>query len=365
MTEKETLANVAARFGVKATPDDIRPLGNGLINDTYIATADDGKRYVMQRINNTIFKDVDLLQHNIDCVTAHIRRKLKEAGAEDIERRSLQFLAVPETGKSYLRDGETYWRMMDFIPDSVTRDTLDADSARITGEAFGEFEAMLADIPDELGETIPGFHDMELRLEQFKEAIAADRAGRAEGVRELIDELLSREEAMTEAERMHRRGELPKRICHCDTKLNNILFDRDGNVLCVIDLDTVMPSFVFSDFGDFLRTAANTGAEDAPDLDSVEFDMDIFRAFAEGYLKTATFLTPTEKRMLPYAALLFPYMQAVRFLTDYLNGDTYYKTAYPDHNLVRARAQFKLLRSAENKRAGMERYINSLCEPSK
>lgn len=367
MTDQETLARVAAQFGVEAAPGDIRPLGNGLINDTYIATSTEGKRYVIQRINNAIFKDVDLLQHNIDCVTAHVRRKLEEAGIDDIgpERRSLRFLTAAETGKSYLRDGDTYWRMMDYIPDSVTRETLDADGARITGEAFGEFEAMLADIPDTLGETIPGFHNMELRLEQFREAIAADRAGRAEGVSDLIGELLARGEAMTEAERMHRRGELPKRICHCDTKLNNILFDRDGKVLCVIDLDTVMPSFVFSDFGDFLRTAANTGAEDASDLSTVEFDMNIFRAFARAYLKTATFLTPVEKKMLPYGALLFPYMQAVRFLTDYLNGDTYYKTAYPDHNLVRARAQFRLLQSAEEKRGEMERYIESLCEPSK
>ena len=365
MTDKETLTRIAAQFGVKATPDGIRPLGNGLINDTYTVASEDGNKYVLQRINNVIFKDVDLLQHNIDCVTAHIRHKLAEAGTKDVERRSLRFLTVGKTGKSYLHDGDNYWRMMDFIPNSVTRETLDAEGARITGEAFGEFEAMLADIQIPLGETIPGFHDMELRLRQFEEAIAADRAGRAEGVRDLIDELLDRGEAMTEAERMHRRGELPKRICHCDTKLNNILFDRDGNVLCVIDLDTVMPSFVFSDFGDFLRTAANTGAEDASDLSTVGFDMNIFRAFAEGYLKTATFLTPTEKSMLPYAATLFPYMQAVRFLTDYLNGDTYYKVAYPDHNLVRARAQFRLLQSAEEKRGEMAQYIASLCEPSK
>lgn len=365
MTDQETLRRVAAQFGVETVADGIRPLGNGLINDTYIVNPAEGiGAYVLQRINDAIFKDVDLLQHNIDCVTAHIRRKLQEAGATDIDRRSLRFLKTP-TGKSYLKDGDTYWRMMYYIPDSVTMETIDADSARLTGEAFGEFQAMLADIPDTLGETIPGFHNMELRLDQFKEAIAADRAGRAEGVRDLIGELLARGEAMTVAERLHRSGELSKRICHCDTKVNNILFDRDGNILCVIDLDTVMPSFVFSDFGDFLRTAANTGAEDAADLSTVEFNMDIFRAFAEGYLKGATFLTRKEKEMLPYAALLFPYMQAVRFLTDYLNGDTYYKTAYPDHNLVRARAQFKLLESAEQHRGEMAECISELCGHSK
>ncbi|MDE6269811.1 MAG: aminoglycoside phosphotransferase, partial [Muribaculaceae bacterium] len=147
MKDIDTLSLIAAQFGVEAAPRDIRPLGNGLINDTYIVSpTHGGKKYVLQRINNAIFKDVDLLQHNIDCVTAHIRRKLTDAGTADIGRRSLRFLTVKSTGKSYFQDGESFWRMMEYIPDCVTRETLDAGSARITGEAFGEFEAMLADI---------------------------------------------------------------------------------------------------------------------------------------------------------------------------------------------------------------------------
>lgn len=355
------LTQVAARFGVKVNPDNIKPLGNGLINDTFVVrTSASEPDYVLQRINHNIFKDVETLQNNIDAVTAHIRKKLLAKGESDLERKSLRFLKALDSGKTYVKNDDSYWRMMVFIPDSVTKEVVDADSSYITGLAFGEFQSMLEDIPEQLGETIPDFHNMEFRLKQFKDAISEDKAGRCSEVKDLTDELLQRAEKMTAAERLYREGKLPKRICHCDTKVNNILFDMDGKILCVIDLDTVMPSFIFSDFGDFLRTAANTGAEDAKDLSTVEFNMEIFRAFAKGYVKAAKFLTSIEKSMLPYAALLFPYMQAVRFLTDYLNGDTYYKIAYPEHNLVRTKAQFKLLQSAESKEKEMELFINSL-----
>ena len=222
----------------------------------------------------------------------------------------------------------------------------------------GNFQAMLADIPVELGETIPNFHNMEFRLQQLRDAVKEDKAGRVAEVKDLLEEIERRADEMCKGERLHREGKLPKRICHCDTKVDNMMFDQDGNVLCVIDLDTVMPNFVFSDFGDFLRSAANTGKEDDKDLDAVNFNMEIFKSFAKGYLKSArSFLTPVEIENLPYAAKLFPYMQAVRFLADYLNGDTYYKTAYPGHNLVRTRAQFKLLQSAEAHEAEMQAFI--------
>ena len=354
--------DILRHFALEGKVTEIKPLGNGLINDTLLVRTDGADNYVLQRINNAIFQDVDLLQHNIDCVTRHIRGKLIEAGGTDINRKVLRFLPCPETGKSYWTDGEAYWRVSVFIKDAYTYELVNPEYSRYAGFAFGQFEAMLSDIPDTLGETIPDFHNMELRARQLREAVAADKAGRMADpeVQALVAEIQEHEEEMCKAERMHREGILPKRICHCDTKVNNMLFDDKGNILCVIDLDTVMPSFVFSDFGDFLRTAANPVAEDSPELDKVDFRMDIFEAFASGYLEGAgSFLTPVEKENLPYAACLFPYMQAVRFLADYINGDTYYKIRYPEHNLVRTRNQMALYRSAVSKMAQMAEIIRN------
>ena len=356
----EKLSQIVDKFAINGAVSEISPLGNGLINDTYIVrTQGDAPDYVLQRINHHIFTDVEGLQNNIKAVTRHIRRKLEAAGADDIDRRVLTFIGLADDPeKTYYFDGENYWRISLFIPDADTFDVVDPTYSRFAGQAFGQFQAMLVDIPDQLVETIPDFHNMEFRLQQLREAIDADAAGRLESVRDIADDLLRRADDMTRAERLHRQGLLPKRICHCDTKVNNMMFDKDGKVLCVIDLDTVMPSYVFSDFGDFLRTAANTGAEDDPDLDRVSFNMDIFRAFTEGYLSTAgSFLSPVEIENLPYAATLFPYMQAVRFFADYLNGDTYYKIQYPDHNLVRTRAQIRLLESAETNLPAMAAFV--------
>ena len=178
-------------------------------------------------------------------------------------------------------------------------------------------------------------------------------------VADIVAELEAHADEMCKAERMGRAGELPKRICHCDTKVNNMMFDEDGRVLCVIDLDTVMPSFVFSDYGDFLRTGANAVAEDDPHIDKVAFRRDIFEAFTRGYLESARFLTPVERDNLPYAVALFPYMQCVRFLTDYINGDTYYKIGYPEHNLVRTRNQLQLFRTVYDQQAYMQDFIRN------
>ena len=344
---------IAGQFAIEGNILDIKPLGSGLINDTFRVYTDGADDYVLQRINNAIFKDVELLQHNIDCATAHIRKK---GGM------TLTFLPCKATGKSYWTDGETYWRVSVFIKDSYTYDTVNPEYSYYAGKAFGQFEAMLADIPDTFGETIPDFHNMELRARQLKDAVQADAAGRMKEpeVQAILKDLQQYEEEMCKAERLYREGKLPKRICHCDTKVNNMLFDKDGNVLCVIDLDTLMPSFVFSDFGDFMRTAANTVAEDDPAIEKVALRMDIFEAFAKGYIEGATFLTPIEKENLPYAACLFPYMQAVRFFADYINGDTYYKIRYPEHNLVRTRNQVALFHAAYEKQAAMKAYIDSL-----
>lgn len=355
------LLSIVSHFQLKGTTGTVNPLGSGLINDTYKVTTveADAPDYVLQRVNHAIFRDVDMLQGNIEAVTRHIRKKLEQQGEADIERKVLHFL-LTDTGKTYWHDGENYWRMMVFIPRAKTYETVNPEYSYYAGSAFGHFQAMLADIPDTLGETIPDFHNMEFRLKQLREAVAADASGRVKEVRPLLDELEKRADEMCKAERLHREGRLPKRVCHCDTKVNNMMFDEDGTVLCVIDLDTVMPSFIFSDYGDFLRSAANTGLEDDPNLTNVNFNMDIFRAFTKGYLESArSFLLPIEIENLPYAAALFPYMQCVRFLADYINGDTYYKIRYPEHNLVRAKAQFKLLQSAEEHTPEMKSFIAS------
>lgn len=358
----ENLKEIVLKFNVENEINEVKPLGEGLINDTFKVYVNDCEtpKYVLQRINNAIFQDVDLLQDNIEKVTNHIRKKLIEKNETDIDRKVLNFIKTKDDKRFYF-DGEKYWRLMVFISDSYTYQAVTPEYSYTAGLAFGEFQSMLSDIEETLGETIPSFHNIELRLSQLREAVENDIAGRVNEVRYYLDEIEKRAEVMCRGEQLYREGKLPKRICHCDTKVNNMLFDKDGNVLCVIDLDTVMPSFIFSDFGDFLRSAANTGSEDDKDLNNIDFNMEIFEAFTKGYLEgTKSFLLPIEKENLPYAAKLFPYMQTVRFLADYINGDTYYKIQYPEHNLVRTKAQWKLFECAEKKENLMRDFINSL-----
>lgn len=354
------LANIAAAFSTEGEIAEISPLGKGLINDTYLVRTDGAHPdYVLQRINHAIFKDVALLQHNIEAVMAHIRRKLLSAGERDVERRVLQLVPAAD-GRTWFEADGNYWRMTLLIREAFTKEAVTPESSLLCGKAFGEFEALLADMTEPLGETIPDFHNIELRLRQMEEAVKENVAGRLaeREVLSILEELRSHAGSMCLGERLHREGVLPKRICHCDTKVNNMLFDASGRVLCVIDLDTVMPSFIFSDYGDFLRTAANFTTEDDPDISKVGFNMEIFKAFTTGYLEsTAPFLTPVERENLPYAACLFPYMQAVRFFTDYIAGDTYYKIGYPEHNIVRTRNQLALFRSVCSKITDMKDFI--------
>lgn len=358
--EEKNLLQLVSHFDVQGTVKSVKPLGNGLINDTYKVTMneEDAPAYVLQRINNAIFKDVELLQSNIEAVTAHLRKKLEEKQVADIDRRVLHFIKA-ETGKTYWREADdTYWRMMRFIPNAFTYETVNEKYSHAAGLAFGEFEAALVDLPQQLGETIPDFHNMELRARQLKEAVQNNPVKRLSVVESMVEELNRNMEEMCKAEQLHRDGKLPKRICHCDTKVNNMMFDADGNILCVIDLDTVMPSYVFSDYGDFLRTDANFTAEDDPNLANVGFNMDIFKAFTKGYLTSAgAFLTPIEREHLPFAAKLFPFMQCVRFLTDYINGDVYYKIKYPEHNLDRAKNQLALFNSVCLHEEEMKNFI--------
>jgi len=357
---KENYLEILLNFNLEEKIADVMPFGNGHINDTLkVTTAAGEDKYVLQRINHHIFTDVDMLQNNIGIVTSHIRRKLEEGGGKDIDRRVLTFLPAG-SGKSYYFDGESYWRVCLMIPNSKSLEEVTPALSYETGKAFGDFQAMLADIPEgTLGETIPNFHNMGFRLEQLSDAVKNDAVGRYASVSDIVNEINRRAEKMLIQERLYKEGKLIKRINHCDTKVNNILFDCEtNNPLCVIDLDTVMPGFVLSDIGDFIRTGANTGAEDDPDLDKVNVNIEIFKAYTTGYMETAkSFLTPLEISLLPYGGRLLTYMQTVRFLADYINGDTYYKIHFPEHNLQRTKAQFKLLQSLEEHAGEMDDFM--------
>jgi len=358
----DELKTITRNFKIVGVTNNISPLGEGMINSTYLVTMNGTTtEYVLQKINHNIFQDVELLQSNIKRITDHIRQKLIESGETDIERKTLTLIPALDE-KLYYFDGNNYWRMTLMIPDSKTYEAVTPEYAFYAGKAFGNFQSMLADLPGKpLGETIPNFHNMEFRLKQFRESVKQNTAGRLEEVADMVIEIEKRANEMCQCQDLYRVGKLPKRINHCDTKVNNMLFDTDGKVLCVIDLDTAMPGFVMSDFGDFMRTAGNTGKEDDQNLENVTFNMEIFKSYTKGYLESAkSFLTPLEITLLPFGAKLMTYMQLTRFLADYLNGDTYYKINSPLHNLQRSKAQFKLLQSIELNYTNMQTYISSI-----
>lgn len=366
--EELQMIEILSHFAITNEVETPQPLKIGFINDSFVVRAKQkGERsYFLQRINHHIFQNVEGLQQNISKVTGHIRRKLAAAGETDIERKVLEL--VPTTdGKLYYRTpmGD-YWRVYVLIERATSQERVTPESAYLTGEAFGRFQCQLSDLPfDELCESIPNFHNIEFRLQQLDEALAADVKGRKAACMDIVNAINSRREEMCLAERLFREGKLPKRINHCDTKVNNIMFDEAGKPMCIVDLDTVMPGYVLSDFGDFMRTAANTGAEDDPNLENIHVNLEIFEAYTRGYLKQATFLTDIEKELLPYGCRLLSYMQTVRFFTDYLNGDTYYKIQYPEHNLVRTRAQLRLLEEQEKVAEQMTNIINRISSSAK
>ena len=354
------MIHIINQFAIENEIGDIRPLKIGHINDSFIVDSKypDGKSYFLQKINHHIFRNVEGLQNNIQLVTSHLRNKLAEAGETNLEQKVLRLIPTKD-GNLFYQDTEgAYWRMYVNLVGTHSYDVITPELAYKAGEAFGNFQNMLSDIShSELIETIPNFHNMEFRLEQFREAVKADAAGRLALSQWLVDEIESRADEMCMPEHLFREGKLPKRINHCDTKVNNMLFDKNDEPVCIVDLDTVMPGFVLSDFGDFMRTAANTGAEDDANLDNIGVNMPIFEAYTRGYLKKATFLTPIELENLAFGAKLLSYMQLVRFLGDYLNGDTYYKIQHEHHNWQRSLAQFRLLQSQEEQFEAMQKIV--------
>jgi aminoglycoside phosphotransferase (APT) family kinase protein len=362
----EPLHAVAARFALAGDLVSISPYGSGHINDTYAAVfnqAGTQVRYVLQRINRHVFKNSAAVMENIGRVTAHVRKRLAAAGVADISRRVLTLVPTRDHQLSWVDTDGSHWRCYLFIEGARTYDQIEsAAQATAAARAFGEFQGLLADLPaPRLHDTVPAFHHTRQRFAALRQAIENDSANRAAGVPREIAFALDRERIVDVLLDAQSRGELPERVTHNDTKLNNVMLDdRTNEGICVIDLDTVMPGLALYDFGDMCRSACRPTAEDERDLTKVEARMDMFAALVHGYLASAgAFLCPAERRHLAFSAQLITFEVGIRFLTDYLEGDRYFKIRSPDHNAARTRVQFKLLESFEHRADEMERLVEA------
>ncbi len=333
------------------------PYGNGHINDTYLVTM---PRYILQRINTSIFTNPDELMDNIENVTAFLRKKIAAAGA-DADRETLTVVPTKEGGKYFNVDENNVYRVYRFVEGTKTiENSKTAKDLYEAGVGFGHFQKLLADFPvEKLYETIRDFHHTPKRIEALKEAIREDRAGRAASVKKEIDFALENASWAGSVVKGMEEGRIPVRVTHNDTKINNILFDQEsGKAVCVIDLDTVMPGSALYDFGDALRMGGSTAAEDEVDLEKVWFETEAFEAFVRGYLsEMKDALTEDEIALLPLSVKLMTYECGIRFLTDYLNGDTYFKIHREHHNLDRARNQFKLVADISGKEAQLAEAV--------
>ena len=349
-----SIKSVFEKFSTCGELKSIEPYGNGHINDTYVAITNDGEKeykYVLQRVNTNVFKKPDILMKNFLEVTEYLRGILQASG-KDTSRECLH-LVSQKNGERWLttEDGE-YWRMLDFIKSSKCYDKVERhEQFYECALAFGKFQRLLANFPvEKLCETIENFHNTADRYNNLMNAVAADSCGRVAECAAEISFAKERAEFAKLFEMAHAEGRLPMRVTHNDTKLNNILFDEaTDKPICVIDLDTVMPGYSINDFGDSIRFGANTAAEDERDLSKVKFDIDLFELYTKGFIEGAgDALSPEELRLLPYAAMMMTFECGMRFLTDYLCGDTYFKIHREGHNLDRARNQFKLVSEMES-----------------
>ena len=360
MTREELCAKkeeVLAAFGKCGPFTSCEPYGNGHINDTFLAISENGSRYILQRINHMIFTRPDEIMENILAVTEHIRKKGVAAGA-DAKRCTLSVVKT-NNGESFYKDSiGSYWRMYDFCEHTVAKEKVSCKKEFTDcAEAFGKFQGQLADFDaSRLHEAIKNFHNTPVRYENLMRAVEKDVCGRAASVQKEIAFAMERAEFVKVLENARADGTLPLRVTHNDTKLNNILFDADTQLpVCVIDLDTVMPGYSVNDFGDSIRFGANTAAEDETDLSKVSLDLDLYRAYAEGFLKGAEGrLTDTEIDLMPIGARMMTLECGLRFLTDYLEGDVYFRTSRPGHNLDRCRCQFALVADMEAKEEEMK-----------
>ena len=367
MTNSTNLLEIIDAFPKFGKYIGYKPVTDGHINDTYIVEYERGNNdvvsYLLQRINTNVFKNPVELMENVCGVTSFLREKIKNNGG-DPERETLTVYSAKD-GKNYYKasDGGC-WRMYNYVEDTFTVNELtNAEDFRNAALSFGNFQNLLADYPiDTLYDTIPNFHNTPSRFEDFKTAVETNASGRKDNALAEIEFAFAREKDCSVITDLLGTEKVPVRVTHNDTKLNNVLFDKNTKKgICVVDLDTVMPGSALYDFGDSIRFGANTAAEDEKDLSRVSLSLEYFRAYVDGYLETAgESLTETEIDLLPFAAKLLTFECGMRFLGDYINGDIYFKIEYPEHNLVRARTQFKLVEDMERKFDEMTKIVNEI-----
>lgn len=334
-------------------------LASGHINDTYLITTDSHRKFILQRINNGVFKDVPGLIANKVAVSKHLRKKLKYLSEEELKRRVLTFIGTKK-GVFYYHDKEgNFWNMMVYIEGSLTFETVNNEEiAYEGGKLFGEFLNLTSDFDArKLTEVIPNFHNMAFRYAQFDRALKEASEQRIEQAKKCINLVHELKEEMHILQNLKDSGKIKLRVTHNDTKISNALFDTNKKGLCVIDTDTVMPGIVHYDFGDAIRTICNTAAEDEQNLELVNFNLQYYKAYVKGFLeKTNSSLSLLEIKYLPLGAKMMVFIMALRFLTDFLNDDVYYKIEYPEHNLNRSKNQFKLIESLSEQFKEMEDY---------
>ena len=361
---KQKFSALAQLFCLSGDVTDYKVISNGNINTTYDVTMKDGektRRFVFQKLNIFVFKSPKRIMKNIEKITSHIADKLELEGKS---RDGVMHFAHTAEGKNYYMEEQGFWRISEFVPNTVTHNACDdLDVLRSAGVAFGNFQTMLSDFDaTALYETIPGFHDTRSRIAVLLRHVNEDPCGRVDEVEEEVSRIRAYRSLAVRLNELIDSREIPLRVTHNDTKINNVLFDQDtGEAKTVIDLDTVMPGLVAYDFGDAIRFAANTAPEDEADLSKVDLDMDRFRAFAEGFLSAlGNTLTPIEVKTLSLGVFTMTLELAVRFLDDYITGDQYFKTLYRGHNLVRTRCQLRLADIVYERLGEMNKIISDL-----
>lgn len=358
------LKSIIKNFQVHGRFLRVQPYGSGHINDTFVSEFDQYGiifRYIHQRLNTCIFKEPEKVMENIERVTGYIHSKLKKRNCPDISRHVLTLVNSIDNKLYYTDSEENVWRTYLFIEGAKTHDIIESENhAENCARLFGKFQKELIDLPEpRLNTVIPDFHNSIIRFNEFQAAVSEDKLNRAKDIKEEIDFINKNEESCKILVELLEKGDLPERITHNDTKLNNVMIDiKTGEAICIIDLDTLMPGLVHYDFGDMIRTYTSPAAEDEKDVSKVTMQMNIFKSIAKGYLSSiGEYLTPMEKEYLAVSGKIITLTIGIRFLTDYLQGDTYFRTSRPNHNLDRCRTQIALVKSIDKQIDKMNKFI--------